>query len=56
MTGWVCYLGTDLSGANVWCLTERRHLFTRQGAIRETVTLGELLGGGWLTRALNSAR
>lgn len=53
--GRVHCLGTDLSGMNTWCLSERREVFTRWQR-GEPVTLGEMMGRGWLTRALNSAR
>lgn len=54
--GQVHCLGPDLHGVNTWCLPEHRGLFTAPWARPEARTLGELMGEGWLTRALNSAR
>lgn len=54
--GRVHCLGADLSGSNTWCLSEHRGLYVPRWAERETRTLGEVMGEGWLTRALNSAR
>lgn len=53
--GRVCRLGPDLSGAQVWCLKERRHLFGQYGELLTGLTLGDLFGGAFLLRALRSA-
>ena len=52
--GRVCRLGPDLSGAQTWCLMERRHLFGQYGELLTGVTLGDLFGNAFLKRALRA--
>jgi hypothetical protein len=53
--GLVYRLGCDLSGAQTWCLRERRHLFGKYGELLTGLTLGDLFGNDFMLRGLRSA-